>query len=480
MSSDLGGAHRAVRRHRAQLLRVRRHAALAQPRLHGGALRVPVPSAGGRQRAVQAQALGHALQQAPVGRERGLRPVADPGRHDGGAAAPLPVRARLRQLAAVQVQHRDLALGGLDVSDRHDDAADRPGVVHAVALGERAAAARDPVERAVEERLPVLIQPLEAGRAQRVDGAGGQRAARQLRIARDHLGAQVVGLVQDGHAADRRADRRRVRRRGDAALLELPVDLAQQAGAAEVLVVGQQREQRRQHGAAQHARRDVERADGRRRAPVRDREAVAALDQREADAVQAEVAGLRAAQVALVAPRRVRQPRQAPAHGARRVLGHAVHRALDARRAVLVQDLPHAPAREVQPGQLRLDLQRDQVRQARPAGPGVEDVVAEHALVDEPDGRHEARLLEAVVGVGDEAARLRSAQLALVDAVVDPGEEPALPEHGREDGRVLLVVGAHPRVVLDEDVPSRMPGFAERCSSVHLMTTSAQPAKKIA
>ena len=231
-----------------------------------------------------------------------------------------------------------------------------------------------------------------------------------------------------------------------------PVELAQKAGAAQVLVVGEQRKQRRQDRAAQHARRHVEGADRRIRPAVGDAEAVAALNQRQADAVEVEVAGLRAAEVALVAPRRVRQAREAPPYRARGVLGHAVHGALDARGPVLVQDLAHALAREVQAGELRLHFQRDQVGQTRAARPGVENVVAQHALVDQPDGRHEARLLEAVVGVGDEAARLRAAQLALVHAVVDPGEEPAVPEDRREYRRVLLVVGAHPGIVLDEDV----------------------------
>lgn len=51
-----------------------------------------------------------------------------------------------------------------------------------------------------------------------------------------------------------------------------------------------------------------------------------------------------------------------------------------------------------------------------------------------------------------EAAGLDAAQLALVDHVVDPGEQLALPEDRRVDGGVHLVVGADPGVVLEEDV----------------------------
>jgi hypothetical protein len=98
--------------------------------------------------------------------------------------------------------------------------------------------------------------------------------------------------------------------------------------------------------------------------------------------------------------------------------------------------------------------------QPRAADPGVDDVLAPGAVLDQLQRRKRGRLPGRVPGLLDEPAGLDAADLLLVDAVVDPAEQPAVDEDRRIHGRVHLVVGADPRVALGEHVAGVDPDVA--------------------
>ena len=61
-----------------------------------------------------------------------------------------------------------------------------------------------------------------------------------------------------------------------------------------------------------------------------------------------------------------------------------------------------------------------------------------------------------------------------------PGEQLALVEQRREDGDVVLVnAAADPRVVAEEHVPSRIPGFSARFCRIHLTARSTAAASSV-
>ena len=426
--------------------------AVRDPVADRAVLRAPHRPARRREPAEHADALGHALREA-AGRDVVLgRAVADHRRHQAGAAAPAAVAAGVRALAPVQEQHRDLALDRLRAADRVHGRAHRPAVLEPVAPGERAEPAHDAVEREVRRRVAVLVEAEgvvvdQRRAARRAEGVAGRPG-----VAGEQLHVQVLRLDQGDHEPDRGADRRRVVRGRDRAALEVELDLLEQAGRAEVLVVAEERQQRVGDAGAQDPGRDVEGADARVGAPVAVDQAVALLAHGEADAVGLQIADDRPRDVARVAPLAVGQLPQPVADHARGRGDHPAHRALHLTRAVAPDQPEHPLAGELHAGDLRAQLERHEPRQPRAPHPRVDDVLADLPGVDELHRGEEGRLRVDVVRLLDEAARLDAAELALVDHVVDPGEQPALPEDRRVDRGVHLVVRPDPGVVLEEDV----------------------------
>ena len=75
------------------------------------------------------------------------------------------------------------------------------------------------------------------------------------------------------------------------------------------------------------------------------------------------------------------------------------------------------------------------------------------AVLDHPHRGDHPRLPEDVGRDRVEAARRGAAEVLVVQAVADPGEDPVLPEHRREHGEVGLVGGPDPGVVGHEHAP---------------------------
>ena len=98
------------------------------------------------------------------------------------------------------------------------------------------------------------------------------------------------------------------------------------------------------------------------------------------------------ADVPNVAPGAVGHRLQPGSRDRGRVGDHLAHRSLDRRGAVALDQLDQPPVGELDAGELRLELEEDQLRQPRAADPRFDDVLTQRAGLDELHRRDERGL----------------------------------------------------------------------------------------
>ena len=158
------------------------------------------------------------------------------------------------------------------------------------------------------------------------------------------------------------------------------------------------------------------------------------------------------AQVGDVAPDAVGQLLQPPGYGGAGVVDQLAHHGLDRRRAVSADHFEHAGAGRVNSGQLRAEVEAEQVGDARMAADHILDVAADTAALDQLDRRDRGGLAIHVARLHAEAAGRGAADVAHVDRVEHPAEDPAVDEHRGEGLHVHLMAHADQRIVLEEHV----------------------------
>src|ERR1700704_5350093 len=239
-------------------------------------------------------------------------------------------------------------------------------------------------------------------------------------------------------------------RRGDRAEGGLELNTAKNPRATEILIKGEQRQGSGEDAGSHHSWRDVKRPNSRVGAGVGKRELRAALCRGEFEAVNVSIARVSAGDVAAISPGAVGYLLEPGGDRALGVVDHRPHCPLHSFRAVRRDGLLHARPRQLNAGNLRLELQPAQLRQARPADPSVEEVLPPPPVLDELDWGERRGLPVCVLGLLHEPAGLDPAQLLLVHRVIDPTKYPTVDKNWGVHSRVHLVIRAYPWIVLDE------------------------------
>ena len=361
-----------------------------------------------------------------------------------------PGTAGVEIAAAVEVEHRPVALVALDVRRPALGRVEGAGREVAVLIRGGAGHAHHPVEH-----RPDVIGPALVGAGVDVDLPLGVRRGQRLL-------AQELVIGADQHLGDHRGDHRDAERRrvdprradrgavvgaGDRAGLGIEAQLPR--GAADhAHVLGDRDHVEDVHDAAAPAgERQVDRADLRRGALVGEGEDVALLAHVELDRVDAAVAGHRDLLVLAVAPFAVGDLRQQVFE---RLLGRveqALHHALDRGGAVLVDQAEHPLAGGVVAGDRRPQVERQVDRGPRLAAVDALQLGVDLAVADHPARREAGRVEVDVLGVRAEGAGDGAADVVHVGGVDDPAEQLALDEDRAEEVDVGLVGGPDPGVV---------------------------------
>ncbi len=188
------------------------------------------------------------------------------------------------------------------------------------------------------------------------------------------------------------------------------------------------------------------------RAVVGEDELVAFLAQLQLHAVRAAIAGPAGLDIGAVLPEAVREARHLLEEGLLRVVDDLLHHALDRARPVATDEFQHAVARGRVARHLRAEVQRHELRLARRTQVHRLDVAPDFTALDDLDRRQHDAFVVGRFGRRAEAAGRDAADVVLVQAVRDPAEELAFPEHRAQQHHVLLVRRADPRVVRQEHV----------------------------
>ena len=410
----------------------------------GGGREAPHHPGRGRRRVARRQrVLGDAL--GVVGDEAGL----------GGEPAAVPAGAAgIRQLLAVEHEQREVLLVVLHVGELADRRACLAAGVDAVGVGEGADGAADGVDQQVAVALAPLVDAAEERRRPLAGAADAHDVAAQLLVREEHLGDRVVGGVERYlHGLGGRG-RHAGREVGavERACRRIEVDVPERAAHREILVPREQLVDRHHDRAAPAGISGVHGAVLRRGAVVVEDQPVALLGDGDLHPVGAPVPRPAGLDVGAVAPGAVGQPLQLGEEGGLGIVDDALHHALDRARPVAADELQQALARAHVAGELGAEVERHHLGLARGAQVKLLDIAADHVVLDDLHRRDENSFVEGALGGGAEAPRRDAADVVLMQAVGDPAEELALPEHRADHHHVHLVRGADPGVVGEEHV----------------------------
>ena len=304
------------------------------------------------------------------------------GRHPAAEAA---CASGVRQLLAVQEQHREALLGVLDVRELADGGTHLSAGVDSVGVREGADGAADRIDQDVAVALAPLIDAPE-DRARPLAGpADAEDIAAHLRIGVDHLRDGVVGGVEgDLHRLDRSGgDRRREVCAVERARRRVEVDVAERAADREVLVPAQQLVDGHHHRAAPARVRGVHGAVLRRAAVVLEGEPGALLADREHHPVGTAIARPAGLDVGALLPLAVRQAGHLLQIGLLRVVDDALHHPLDHGRPVALDELEDARPGGGVARELRPEVERHHLRLSRRPQVELLDVAPDDVVLDD-------------------------------------------------------------------------------------------------
>ena len=228
--------------------------------------------------------------------------------------------------------------------------------------------------------------------------------------------------------------------------------MPQRAAAGKVLIPAQQLVHRDHDRTAPAGIRRVHRAILIGRTLVREQQFIAFLAQADHHPVGAPIAGAAGFDVRAVLPVAVRNFRHLLEKGFFRIVDHPLHDAFHGARAVAFDQVEHALARRRVAGHLGAKIERHEIRLARRTQVHRFDVLADLEVLDDLQRRQQDAFLERGFRGRTETAGRNAADIVLVQAVRDPAEQLAFPEHGAQQHHVLLVRGAHPGIVRDEHI----------------------------
>ena len=302
-----------------------------------------------------------------------------------------------RGAPAVELEHREHLLVGLDVRAHARDRLEVAAAVDAVAPAAGAAAAGRVVEHQARQRLAVLVEPGEDHQVE-VGVPDGHRLVLERGAGAEHLadhGARdVLGRLLRAHA--RAAARRRELAVVDRPRLRDDLDDVLEAAGRPGHLVGEHRQHRGHHPAAQRRDRAVDHPRRLRRGAgeVED-QLVPALLEPQLDLVEL-VGDPVVIEVHVVVPLPVGDLVEARLHRVRDLLLELPRGGLERVLAVALDDLEHAsPGRDLR-GDARAQVEPVHHRRPRVAQQERLDLVAVAAAVHELQRRDDRTLLEHV------------------------------------------------------------------------------------